>query len=693
MVFRLMVGLTIPGTHNVLQCIPSKGEDEVGGQFVSVRRQTRAMSWRDKLGRWFRVVDPITKSSWSTKDSSPLDLASSTDLPEQEVPSTGKNGTTTATFGHILHSEVQDSMKLLSRKRHILLPFTPHPAAFSALKPEDDKTLEETTTIIMNLVPHKERKRGRSSDAQKGVKEPAVRIKIPVKPDADFANFRLPDDLTAECFVSWHVNDLLLPTEAVDVRLQHERSEPLSVTNLDLQEFLKASLFNLAEGKLRTPAQATLKIPGAWMDEGRTGSSNTKSKKVLYDFRGTEIHNIVEMPWRGHTLRYSSIEAGQQGGQRQEITLKAGSPGESPVKFDLERRQSFLQLVEDMATEKCFSWYEGHKSIKSRQLEDYSYNLPEKELTDDIIVEDIFDAKGRPKSVGRERKKHQDSAKAERAIKKQASSKPRAPSKSNRPRASSKPKGEPIPDDIDKLLAAEKDSSLDPEPRAEEVPNEDKFTQELMSILDAPSGPRITVDQIDKKTLISKDATQDKTPEGTTKIEKQVPTGEDATKERAPEDSDSDKNTVDASSAEEAAPTKSKKSAAATERDRVRTEIMNNFFGAEEIKAELSTASDKEKPSAARRAKVTARKYTVPDLEQPAKKSKTKGKAKVVKEVDPFLTQFAARVTSNNRVADSNAAPGFFDTLPSENKPKTPKKTTNNGKSGNKKRKGGKKKS
>ncbi|CAF3431594.1 unnamed protein product [Fusarium graminearum] len=696
MVFRLMVGLRIPGTHNVLQCIPSKGEDEVSGQFVSVQRQTRAMSWRDKLGRWFRVVDPITKSSWSAKEPSPLNLAASADLPEWDVSGPVRKDTTTATFGHILHSEPLDSMKLLSRKRHILLPFIPHPAAFSALKPEDDDTLNETTTIIMNLVPREERKRGRSSDAQKEIKEPAVRIRIPVKPDADFVNFSLPDDMTAESLVTWHVNDLLLPTEAVDVRLQHERSETFSIFNRGVKKFLKASQFNLAEGKLRTPAQATINISGIMLSGSRTDSSTSKSKNIVYDFRGIEIHKTVEMPWRGHTLRYSSIEAGQQGGQRQEITLEAGPPGGGPAKFHPERRQSFLQLVEDMATGKCFSWYDGHKSIKSRQLEDYSYNLPEKELTDDIIVEDIFDAKGRPKSVERERKQRQDTAKQERAIKKQASSKSQAASKSDRQWASSELKREPILDDISKLLAAKNDSSLDPAPRVEEVSNEDGLTQELMAIIDAPLKSRAAaVGRNNKATIVSTGTTKDEIPKWTTEGVKQVPADEDATKDRAPDNQDSSKDAANASPTEKAAPTKSKKSAAETERDRVRTEIMNNFFGAEEIKIESSATSDNKKPSAARKAKITARKYTVPDLEQPAKKTKAKGKgnnkakAKVVEEVDPFLAQFATRATSNNRTTDPNATPGFFDTPPPESQPKMSKSTErsrNGGKRGGKKR-------
>lgn len=682
MVFRLMVGLNVPGTHNVLQCIPSKGEDKVGGELVQVRRQTRAMSWRDKLGQWLRAVDPTTKTGWSAEESKPLDLAASAEFPVSRGPANPDKEITTATFGHILHSEAHDSMKSLSRKRHILLPVTPHPASFSALKPDDNKTLEETTTIVMNLVPHEERRRGQSNNAQKGAKEPAVRIKIPVKADADFKKFSLPDDMIAECFVSWHINDVMLPTEAVDVRLKHERSRHLVVSDPNLQEFLQASQFNLAEGKLRTPSQATLSVPGTWLNGHRSGYDSTKYKDVLYDFRGTEIHQTVVMPWRGHTLRYSSIEAGQQGGQRQEITLQAGQPGDDSVKFWAETRESFLQLAEDMATGKCFSWLEGYQAIKSRQLEDYSYNLPEKELTDDIIVEDKFDSRGRLKSADREKKKHpravkdkknmknqkavkdKKAGKAQKAEKTQGAPKSQASSKSQ---AIAESNEEPILDDIDKLLAAMDESNIDPELKVEEEVSYDKSTEEVMSLVDTPSKLNAPKDKNDEQLPTIEVAVEEKAPES----KEQILGNENAAEDKASESSDSGKVSSSASPVENATPKKSKISATEAERERVREEIMKNIFAVEAIEAEHSPANDKKtKPSAARKAKVAARKYTVPDLDQPSKKTKKKT-SKV--EEDPFAAQFAARATSDNRAADPSAAPGFFDTLPSEDKPKKQK--------------------
>ncbi|KAF4445310.1 hypothetical protein F53441_10922 [Fusarium austroafricanum] len=486
-VFRLLVGRVVPGSHNFLQCIPSQGEDEISGQLVQVQRHSRAMSWRDKLNKWLRVVAPIEKST----QPSPLNLTASASLPESKVPLTGNKDATTATFGHILHPEAGTSIKSLFRKRRILAPLIPHPAAFSALKPDDDQPLKETTTIVMHLVPHIDGNKGRSGATKKSVEDPAVCIRIPVHPDADLTNFEIPKDMTAECYVPWHVNDVLLPTEAVDVRLEHKRSFALKVVHPGLKKFLETSQLNLLEGELRTPSQATLSIPGSWINGSRSGNSNTKKRDVLYEFRGTEIHQTVEMPWRGHTLRYSSIEAGQHGGQRQEITLQAGTPDEDRVAFQGERRETFLQLVEDMATGKYFSWSEGYKSIKNRQLEDYSYNLPEEELTEDIIVDkDKFDSRGRVrqpenKRLKRERKEKEKREKEEKE-KKQSSPQP--------PEAGTF-------DDIDAMLAAENGPTPEIETDNMSKPDYDVpiveggNTHELIKFLDKYARPKAFLDE------------------------------------------------------------------------------------------------------------------------------------------------------------------------------------------------------
>lgn len=434
-VLRLLLGHPSPGREVDMACLPrpqTKGIPK--DHFIDFRRQLKSLSWRDKLQTWQRVVTPISNKSDEVSPV-PLDLVGSASLPEYQPDKLGSRNVTTATFGHIIHNSSQvgnlketetrkkkaqspdadpddliiplhiddlstpgiddDSVHpkkpipgaVLSHKRRTFYPLIPHPASFSALKPEGSDTLTQSTTIILNLAVHGDR----SAANKQG---PVIQVHLPVDAEADLANFSIPKDAAAYCVIPWYRNDLLLPGESVDVRIQHERRLALDMDKTGLRSFLDTSEFNLLQGHLRTPSQATLVLPPKYINPGTRG---VKPKSQTYAFRGLEIHQTVEMPWRDHTLRYSSIEAGQHGGQRQELTLQAGKPDDLGTSFEGEKRKSFLQLVEDMATGQCFSWTEGYESIKSRQLEDHSYDLPEEELTEDIIVDDgKFNTQGRP---------------------------------------------------------------------------------------------------------------------------------------------------------------------------------------------------------------------------------------------------------------------------------------------------------
>ncbi|WAO86924.1 Hypothetical protein NCS54_00421400 [Fusarium falciforme] len=431
-VLRLLLGHPSPGREVDMECLPrpqTKGIPK--DHFIDFRRQLKSLSWRDKLQTWQRVVTPISNKPDEVSPV-PLDLVGSASLPEYQPDKLGSRNVTTATFGHIIHNSSQvgnlketetrkkkaqspdadaddliiplhiddlstpgidDGPKkpipgaVLSHKRRTFYPLIPHPASFSALKPEGSDTLTQSTTIILNLAVHGDRSAGNRQG-------PVIQVHLPVDAEADLANFSIPKDAAAYCVIPWYRNDLLLPGESVDVRIQHERRLALDMDKTGLRSFLDSSEFNLLQGHLRTPSQATLVLPPKYINPGTRG---VKPKSQTYAFRGLEIHQTVEMPWRDHTLRYSSIEAGQHGGQRQELTLQAGKPDDLGTSFEGEKRKSFLQLVEDMATGQCFSWTEGYESIKSRQLEDHSYDLPEEELTEDIIVDDgKFNTHSRP---------------------------------------------------------------------------------------------------------------------------------------------------------------------------------------------------------------------------------------------------------------------------------------------------------
>ncbi|KAM0355770.1 hypothetical protein ACHAPU_000156 [Fusarium lateritium] len=634
-VFRLVVGRVVPGSQSTLQCTPSNGEDEViGSPLLQVQRQARAMSWRDRLNKWYRVAAPIDKAG---EKSLPLNLTTSASLPQTKAGSGENKDATTATFGHILHSDAYTSTKTLSRNRRILSPLTPHPASFSALKPDNDKPLKESTTIVMHLVPRVELKSS-AGRTEKSAEDPAVRIKIPVNADADLANFTIPSDMVAECFVPWQIHDVLLPTEAVDVRLKHERSYSLKVNQPGLQKFLETSQFNLLEGQLRTPSQATLSVPGSWMAGRHSVNSNSKKKDVLYDFRGTEIHQTVEMPWRGHTLRYSSIEAGQHGGQRQEITLRAGTPEEDQVAFQGERKESFLKLVEDIATGKCFSWSEGYKVIKSRQLEDYSYNLPEEELSEDIIIDnEKFDSRGRLNfKLYEEKPKRTRQTKTFNHFDKNM-------------KAEFEPEVETTPE-----FEVEPTSEPTPEPKAGEDPV--NTADDLMAFLDTYAKPKAFKDSDNNKVYGVAAATNHGSPRSKRASDNPTsdsPRVKDETREHVLNEYFSD----------HATPAKSPTS-------RSTTSESNTMFTASEAVDKPTRASNKPTKK--------SKKYTLRDLEKPASKSSE----------DAFTAQFASRATGENRARDPNAVPGFFDPPPQSEKKSTQKRGSKRAKVGGWNKKG-----
>ncbi|KAH7200165.1 mitochondrial inner-membrane-bound regulator-domain-containing protein [Fusarium oxysporum] len=708
-VFRLIVGRVVPGAdHGVLQCLPrSDDQDLVTGQPVPVQRQARAMSWRDKLQKWLRIVAPISKNSQNTP---PLGLSSESAIPEEKCPRTGNVDATTATFGHILHQRASTSMKELYRKRRILAPLTPHPAAFSALKPDNDLPLKETTSIVMHLSPHFDSSKSPVTDPKKKLPaDPAVYITIPVHPQADLDNFKIPDDVTAHIYVPWHNSDVLLPTEAVDVRLEHKRSHTLPITHPGMKSFFEKSQLNLREGQLRTPSQAMLRVPGSWLRGSGSGRMNTEKRDVLYDFRGTEIHQTVEMPWNGHTLRYSSIEAGQHGGQRQEITLQAGLPGENPVAFKDERRVGFLQLVEDMATGKCFSWSEGYKSIKSHQLEDFSYNLFEEDLPEDVIVDnEKFDSRGRvnryrpatsgdsdkpdPRGrlnqhksaieMGNDRFDSRGRVGERESATKANGGKLEIRGCVNERTSGPKPKtGAPVEifDDIEALFAAEGQTfELNPdntpkpdeqqldETKSDEKVSDEKYpdpiakrkaTDNLMSFLDEYASPKAFVSE-DNKKLYGIDAayhhkkSRTSVPKDTSPIDKlpDLPEFPEATPPKP------NNNLPDLSELleDKATPPKPQKEDVATKKEKTRKKVQSEYFATKEPVPKPKATP--KKLATTRKAKDKPSKYTLPELQKPATMS----------DADAFAAQFARRATSENRGKDQNSVIGFFDTLPNE---------------------------
>lgn len=372
-----------PSSHKFEVCLPDGSATAAGnGMFAGFYRESRSMAWRDKLRRWSRYVHPVSRSE--TTETSEWKSFSESNI--HKVPKANKPDVTThttATFGHILHSEPQTNLANLSKNRRIIAPLLPHPAALSELKVEDGGDLKQATSIILHFTPL-----GSSDPETTSGKEFPVKMTVPVDSDADLSDFTKRNNGVLDGLGYEFITDIGLPSESVDLRLATRRSSPVMVKNqAGLKDFFAASELNLLEGRLRTPSRVTLTIhPAAY-----GGDALAPKIDVEFMFSGLEVRQTVDMPWKGHMLRYSTIEAGQHGGQRQELTFETfAKPGSDEF-------QSFMNLTQELATGKHFSWDEGFKAMKEQRFEDHSFELPEDAASKEFTVHDRRKSKRSPK--------------------------------------------------------------------------------------------------------------------------------------------------------------------------------------------------------------------------------------------------------------------------------------------------------
>ncbi|KAJ6444074.1 mitochondrial inner-membrane-bound regulator domain-containing protein [Purpureocillium lavendulum] len=354
------------------------------GAFVGHHRERRTMSWRDKLRQWSRYVNPVGKEL--PMDRKPLDFRKEISFPESTIRTANSQAAThlTATFGHVLHTQHIAKESKMAKSRRILSPVVPHPAALTSITADTDKPISQSTAIILNFAPDL------AHDQPQGDAVPHIRLTLPVNPDTDLSAFAFPPDSTLEGAMPRQVHDVLLPDESVDVRLVQQQLFPLDTQQQSLKDFLAVSEFNLLAGRLRTPSRATFSVPGQWLFQGGGDKASLEQPTdVPYLFMGLEIHQIVDLEWRGHTLRYNSIEAGQHGGQRQELSLLAGVPGlnsQTPTSTTPKQPARFLQLAEEIATGEHFSWDEGYRLMQDRSDEQFSWDMLDESFDGEALV-------------------------------------------------------------------------------------------------------------------------------------------------------------------------------------------------------------------------------------------------------------------------------------------------------------------
>ncbi|KAG5942558.1 hypothetical protein E4U53_007221 [Claviceps sorghi] len=374
-VLRLLLGrATVPDTtrlHVVSGTTPSKSN---AGHFLIYQREKRGMSWRDKLRQWYRYVDPLGKAVDTVKPT--VDLADKIALPKRKAGRSSDERTeVVATFGHVLHTKpsirsASSGSSSSSSARRVLSTCIPHPAALTLVTADAQVPSTRKTAIVLHFAPDMTTASS-SASARRGA-FPLVRLHIPVNPSDDLSNFSFPEAAVLEATIPQHQADILLPGESVDVRLTQTRLLPLnSKSQPSLQDFLHASQFNLLQGQLHTPSRTTFSIPNHWSSPSSSSSSprrkqdKTSTTNTPYLFTGLEIHQTIAVEWHGHTLQYSSIEAGHHAGQQQKLSLIAGAPHDTPDPMAKpltgDQLATFLTLVGETASGVHFPWDHGYK--------------------------------------------------------------------------------------------------------------------------------------------------------------------------------------------------------------------------------------------------------------------------------------------------------------------------------------------
>lgn len=356
-ILRLLRGRPTQRLQSEEQIVARRFKSQVAisqaGMLVPHCRENKSMSWRDKLRPWSRFVTPIGapgefKGRW-------LKFAEKVRIPGPEPSIYEDNAWNrlTTTFGHILHSKPEPGeRRKMKQRRRIIAPVVPHPAAFAEFIPKKEAELKKRSQIVLNFAPAPGTHDGEA---------PEVRLTLPINSEDDLSNFSMPSSSTLNAVVPWFVKDTLIPEESVDVRIMQQREIPLDISEQKpIREFFAASEFNLAEGRLRTPSSTQFSMPKRWLGKEDEQDSTVD---LPYMFAGLEIHQTVDLQLQNHILRYSSIEAGQHGGTRQELSLEAKISVKHPEKA-VGQMKSYLELVQTAIEGKCWSWTKGSDQVR-----------------------------------------------------------------------------------------------------------------------------------------------------------------------------------------------------------------------------------------------------------------------------------------------------------------------------------------
>ncbi|KAI1079639.1 mitochondrial inner-membrane-bound regulator-domain-containing protein [Whalleya microplaca] len=325
------------------------------------------------------IANPLKSLERPVEPSEPVAAGQLTDnvffhdprFPAHPVKWAEKRRTSTrVSFGQLLHSQrptAPPSLPKLLTADHprVFVPVTPHPVRLARLarhgvnSPASHKLVESPamSTIVMRFWPapemgvmdrsdggvgddeHKiplgknERKRTERRRRERQAADPALELRIAT-------NDREILGVESLCAITGtSIADVMLPSAPVDMRFTQSEYVPLEGTSRDilaawqpLADFLGHARLDLEAGKLEVPPRQRFQLPRRLFpatdnqrrEEGPPAEHQDPNDllSATYTFVGLEMHRSVSVPFEGHTLTYTSIEAGQGGGRRAEVTLE-----------------------------------------------------------------------------------------------------------------------------------------------------------------------------------------------------------------------------------------------------------------------------------------------------------------------------------------------------------------------------------
>jgi hypothetical protein len=290
---------------------------------------------------------------------------------------------TVAHFGQILHP--YQSMNptpllsdlLASTDRRVFSPTAPHPVQFANVESDSTSStlINMKSTLLLRFWP---------SPSSNPATKPGKKLSDHTAdtPPAPILELRLATNdrevrgiESLRAIKQTHHTDVMLPSSLVDVRFTQTQYATLEARDSEtlaawqpLADFLYSARLDLEVGKLEMPprqrfsvprrlfttsfsspsspadlSSSTASSPGepAALDDTDNNSSDQQHQQqgeqqpmasdddlvsVSYEFVGLELHRSASLPYESHWVTYTSIEAGQGGGRRAEVTLEPLGP-------------------------------------------------------------------------------------------------------------------------------------------------------------------------------------------------------------------------------------------------------------------------------------------------------------------------------------------------------------------------------